>query len=110
MVGGAGVTIRLGFGGDTAVTVSFDRGAQTLTVDRSASGEYPNDRFSGVHSAPMPTDGPVDLDIVVDRSSVEVFADQGAVVFTELIFPPTGRRTVTITGADPGPIRLDSLV
>ncbi|MEQ9163008.1 MAG: glycoside hydrolase family 32 protein, partial [Ilumatobacter fluminis] len=110
LVGGAGVTIRLGFGGDTAVTVSFDRGAQTLTVDRSASGEYPNERFSGIHSAPVPTDGPLDLDVVVDRSSVEVFADQGAVVFTELIFPPAGRRTVTITGADPGSIRLDSLV
>jgi len=112
VVDGAGVTIRLGFGGDAAVTVSYDPDADTLTVDRSAAGERPNDRFTGVHVAPLHTAGRFDLDIVVDRSSVEVFADQGTVVFTELIFPPAGPRTVSITGADTvvGEIRLDALV
>ena len=111
VVDGAGVTIRLGFGGDASVTVSYDPDAGTLTVDRSTAGERPNDRFTGVHVAPLHPTGRLDLDIVVDRSSIEVFADQGAVVFTELIFPPGGPRTVSIIGADSvvGEIRLDAL-
>ena len=109
--GGGHVTVRLGFGDDASVTVAHDPDAGTLTVDRSAAGARPNDRFTGVHVAPLETAGRLDLDIVVDRSSVEVFADQGAVVFTELVFPPAGGRTVSITGADTvvGEIRLDAL-
>ncbi|MCB0965452.1 MAG: glycoside hydrolase family 32 protein [Ilumatobacter sp.] len=117
---GADLSIRLGFG-PAEVVVSYDRHAATLTVDRSRSGERPNDRFTGVHTASLSTpvvrdvDRDVDLDIVVDRSSVEVFADRGSVVFTELCFPPPGPRTITVSSHDrPRPsasrIRLDSLV
>ena len=111
--GGPDLTIRLGFGPDARLLVSYDRTTATLTVDRSAAGERPNDRFTGVHSAPVRADGPVDLDVVVDRSSVEVFADEGSVVFTELIFPPPGRRTVSVvsrvTGDRAPEARLDAL-
>jgi sucrose-6-phosphate hydrolase SacC (GH32 family) len=109
---GPGLTIRLGFGDEAVVVVSYDREAASLTVDRSAAGERPNDRFSLVHTASVRADGPIDLDVVVDRSSIEVFADEGTLVFTDLIFPPAGQRTITITGSDTiaSEVRLDTFV
>ena len=99
-LGGASrVAVRFGMGADAEVLVSYDRLAATLTVDRSASGERPNERFSTVHRAPLDVAGRLVLDVIVDRSSIEVFADDGTVVFTEVMYPPPGERTVTVEGA-----------
>lgn len=45
------------------------------------------------------------LRILVDRASVEVFADQGQVVLTRNIFPPADRRALSLTALG-GPIHV----
>ena len=65
-----------------------------LFVDRTQSGESGfSDGFAARHEVACVLDGELlALRIVVDRCSVEVFAQHGTVVFTELIFPdPTSR-------------------
>lgn len=69
--------------------VGYDAGASELYVDRRAAGETGFDpRFGSRYSAPLKLGGrALDLRVLVDRSSVEVFAMQGEIVFTTLVFP-----------------------
>lgn len=63
-----------------------------LLVDRTRSGKVDfSEGFAAVHRADLsPVNGRIRLHIFVDSSSVEVFANDGQVVFTECIFPAEG--------------------
>lgn len=77
--------------GDTAyVLIGYDRRKQELFVDRTHAGSFP-----ARTAAPLPlAEGALDLELLVDRSSVEAFAQQGRAAITNLMFPPAGARTV----------------
>ena len=84
----AGIRVRKGKGEVT--TIGVDWGKQEVFVDRTRSGDIAfNERFPGRHSGPLfPTGGTrVKLHIFVDRSSVEVFVNDGAPVISDAIFP-----------------------
>lgn len=71
-----------------ATIVEYDTSIQTLTVDRSNAGTLFGEDLSPRQSAPLViNDGRLRLRILVDWSSVEVFADRGQVVITDLILP-----------------------
>ncbi len=75
-------------GPDCGTRVGFRPGEQTVFIDRRNSGEVEfSDQFPGIHEAPLGFEQSVDLRIIVDRSVVEVFVDDGKVVLTDLIFP-----------------------
>jgi len=80
---------RVRVGAEEATVIVCDMAARTLSVDRTRSGQVSFvDGFAAVHSAPLPMDGgEVNLRILLDRSSVEVFAGHGRVTLTESIFP-----------------------
>ncbi len=82
-----GLHLRAGRGQRTVV--GYDVAAARLFVDRTNSGETGfHDAFPGRYEHPLaPADGRVRLRIFVDRSSVEVFAADGRLVLTALIFP-----------------------
>jgi fructan beta-fructosidase len=67
----------------------YDVVAGQLFVDRRSSGQTAfSDRFAGRHSGPLaPKDGKIRIHILVDRSSVEVFGNDGETVVTDQIFP-----------------------
>jgi fructan beta-fructosidase len=83
--------------GDSASTlIGFDRDNQQLFVDRTHSGAtgFSKD-FPARTTAPLRLNGnELRLHILVDRSSVEVFAEDGLIAMTNLIFPPPGARRV----------------
>jgi fructan beta-fructosidase len=82
--------IRVLQGGQQFTEIGYDAASQTLYVDRTASGDVGfHPAFAGKHAAPLKpdADGRIQLRILVDTSSVEVFADDGAVVMTDLVFP-----------------------
>jgi fructan beta-fructosidase len=88
-----GLLVRRGDAEETAI--GYDSRAKTVFVDRTRSGRADFDkRFSGRHSAPVQAglDGSVTLRVVVDRSSVEVFAGNGATVITDRIYPSADSR------------------
>ena len=84
---------RFGFrvrtGDDESTTIGYATKARTLYVDRAQSGNVAfNDAFGAVHTAQMsPIDGLIRLHILLDRSSVEVFGNDGRIVFSEQLFP-----------------------
>jgi fructan beta-fructosidase len=82
--------IRVRKGKDEATTIGVDWGKQEVFVDRTRSGDVAFDeRFAGRQAGPLlPAGGKrVKLHIFVDRSSVEVFVNDGATVISDAIFP-----------------------
>jgi fructan beta-fructosidase len=62
---------------------------QRLYVDRTKSGPAFHKAFPARHTAPLVPDASnqISLHILLDRSSVEVFASDGVTVITDRIFP-----------------------
>jgi fructan beta-fructosidase len=82
--------------GETFSLIGFDRDNQQLFVDRTHSGatNFSKD-FPARTTAPLHLTGnELRLHILVDRSSVEIFAEDGLIAITNLIFPPLGAREV----------------
>lgn len=84
------VELNLLQGQTDKTVVGLDRGAGQLYVDRSHSGETAfNKNFPSRTVAPLTLKRGelLKLHIFVDRLSVEVFAQDGAVAMTNLVFP-----------------------
>ena len=83
--------LRMHMGGGEQTTIGYDGRMSALFVDRTRSGrgDFSPD-FLGRHGGPLkPTEGAISLHIYLDRSSVEVFGNDGEVVISSLIFPET---------------------
>lgn len=72
-----------------ALVVGYDKVANRYFIDRTKSGRVDfSSKFAGRHSAPRLATAPqTDLTLLVDATSVEVFADHGLTVMSELFFP-----------------------
>ena len=90
--------------------IGYDAEASELYVDRTRSGRSDFSRdFPGVQRAPLAArHGKVRLRILVDWSSVEVFADRGQTVITDQIFPAATSDGIELF-ADGGSATVDSL-
>lgn len=82
-----GFEVRKGINQKTVI--GYDEIKHKLFIDRSKSGNTKfSDKFSGLQYGPLLASSKnINLHIFVDWSSVEVFADDGKVVMTDLIFP-----------------------
>ena len=93
----------------TYTTVGCGKGE--LFVDRMRSGVTDfSPAFAARTTAPLPGGrGAVALTILVDRSTLEVFAQNGAVAMTNLVYPPAGAHGMEFysRGGKPGRIRVD---
>lgn len=83
----AGIVVAKGAGMQTAIT--YDKTTGRLTVDRRNSGNTGFSKaFPKVYSAPVSLQqNRLKLHLLVDKSSVEVFANNGQTVLTCLIYP-----------------------
>ncbi len=108
--GALALVCRHGRIGETRIEADFAAG--TLRLDRTRSGRSDfSASFAGVHTAPLRiSEGRLDLRILFDTSSVEVFAQGGESVLTGLVLPdsPELKLSLAATG-DVGSVRLDSL-
>ena len=88
--------IKLLAGAKEATVIGVDRERGRWFVDRTRSGQVDfHPKFSGVHDAPLPVrDGKAKLHVFVDACSVEVFVNDGELVFTDLVFPSPASRGV----------------
>jgi sucrose-6-phosphate hydrolase SacC (GH32 family) len=81
--------LRLAISGRNGITVGYDARTGNLFLDRTRpenASVVPD--FAKYVTAPLlPVDGRIHLHIYVDQSSVEVFADDGALVLSAVMFP-----------------------
>ncbi|MFT4203167.1 MAG: glycoside hydrolase family 32 protein [Chitinophagaceae bacterium] len=92
------LTIELSNDKGDAVKVGYDKTADRYYIDRTQSGIVDfNKNFAGRHSAPRFSDSKsIRLQLVVDRTSVELFADDGLTTMTSIFFPHAPMTTVKI--------------
>lgn len=93
-----GILVR-GDQGAVGTRIAIIPGDGKLSCDRNASGETAfHSAFPSTSSAPLQpaADGSYTLRIFVDHCSVEVFAEDGRVTITELIFPYPEHTRITL--------------
>jgi fructan beta-fructosidase len=89
---------------ETVVGVTSD---SVLFVDRTRSGETAFSKdFPGRHVAQLHPSATVRLHIFVDRSSVEVFANEGDITMTERNYPPPGSEAWEVYGSGAGNLKV----
>jgi fructan beta-fructosidase len=103
-----GFKVRKGERNET--TIGYNRKNASLFVDRSRSGiSNFNGEFAKVHAAPLTVQNQkVKMHIFVDRSSVEVFGNEGETVITDQIFPDSSDTGLELYAAN-GKVTLNSL-
>jgi fructan beta-fructosidase len=98
--------IRPGRAERVAVTVlgaivGYDARAGQIYVDRTQAGDTAfSPKFPSRTTAPfLVRDGVVKMRILADRSSIEVFGDDGLVVLTNIVYPNTAPGAISITAS-----------
>ena len=83
--------VRFCTGDAEATVIGYDTQVKEIFLDRHRSGDISfSDKFDGIHRAPLVSEqGKISLQIYLDSCSVEVFANDGRVVISDLIFPKT---------------------
>jgi fructan beta-fructosidase len=84
------------------VRVGFAKAANQFFIDRTKSGKVDfNKAFAAKHFAPRFSSSPkLNMTLVIDVSSVELFADDGLSVMTEIFFPNKPFNQVRVMSAD----------
>ena len=79
------------------VVVSYDTASGTLLIDRTNSTDAQIPKFSRIAQHKVRTiDGTLKLHIFVDKSTIEIFANDGEDVFTLLTFADTEQNAASI--------------
>uniref|UniRef100_UPI0031D4F4DF glycoside hydrolase family 32 protein n=1 Tax=Chitinophaga sp. TaxID=1869181 RepID=UPI0031D4F4DF len=110
LVGPAKLSCSLAKAESFAITLSNDLGEQTVIgydkskqeyfIDRTKSGVTAFEKgFAARHTAPRFTHGDaMNLTLIIDDASAELFADGGLSVMTGIFFPGKSYTDITITG------------
>ncbi|RAS78382.1 levanase [Priestia endophytica] len=91
-------------------TIGYDVNNQKLFVDRTNSGSFNfGQNVKGKHSAPLRSkDETIKLHIFIDRSSAEVFGNDGTSVITDQLFPNSSSNGLQLYSKG-GAVKLKSL-
>jgi sucrose-6-phosphate hydrolase SacC (GH32 family) len=72
----------------SVTVIGYDRDKSSLFIDRQHSGSIGfSPHFASRMDAPLRVNTSLELEVLVDRSSIEVFANGGQVAMTSLVFP-----------------------
>ncbi|NIK78577.1 fructan beta-fructosidase [Paenibacillus castaneae] len=102
--------LKLNASAEEATLVGYDTRTQSLFIDRTKSGKSDfHPQFACKHEASLqPENGRIQMQLFVDWSSVEVFANDGKVVMSDLIFPVSSNGFLEVFAAG-GAARIVSL-
>jgi fructan beta-fructosidase len=81
--------------------IGFDLAKQEFYIDRTRSGSATISGFPARTTAPLARGRHNDLKLIIDRSSVEAFAQQGTIAMTNLIYPPSSSNRVALFSSSP---------
>jgi fructan beta-fructosidase len=76
--------------------IGFDTKKKEFYIDRTQSGEEVSPDFPVRTAAPLVEDRAYDLRLIVDRSSVEAYAQSGTIAMTNLIYPVSSGNTLRL--------------
>jgi sucrose-6-phosphate hydrolase SacC (GH32 family) len=94
------VVITLQSQEDDQLTLTLDAHDEILTLDRSKAGQIDfSPLFKEVQTAPINT-GHIQLSIVLDRSSIELFAGGGTSALTSLVYPHEHFSNLSLTSVN----------
>ena len=84
------------------VVIGYDKASNHYFIDRTNSGKVSFEKgFAARHTAPrFSSKDNVDLTLIIDNASVELFADNGLSVMTEIFFPNTPYTNIALNAAD----------
>lgn len=87
------------YGAGAELVIGFDKASNTWFIDRTTTGEHGfNKEFAARHTAPrIATGKELELTLVVDETSVEMFADHGVITMTDIFFPNAPLQKISIT-------------
>ena len=72
------------------IIIKFDKKEGKIVVDRTNSrkDKFSEDFFKEVHTAPISFENEkMDIRLIIDAASVEIFVNSGEVSFTSIFFP-----------------------
>ncbi|QJW90334.1 glycoside hydrolase family 32 protein [Spirosoma taeanense] len=83
------------------LVIGYDKAANEYYIDRSKAGKTDfKKEFGKRHTAPrLATDNKISLTLLVDVASVELFADNGLTVMTDIFFPEKDMTRLAIKSA-----------
>ncbi|WP_347553177.1 GH32 C-terminal domain-containing protein (plasmid) [Pseudalkalibacillus hwajinpoensis] len=84
-------------GSEEKTVIGYNKSEEQIFVDRSESGRTDfSNKFTTTHATELqPQNQRIKLNILVDNGSIEVFANNGETVFSDLIFPDSTSRGVS---------------
>jgi fructan beta-fructosidase len=91
-------TIILSNDAGEKVLIGYDKASNNYFIDRTNSGKVSFEKgFAARHTAPrFSTAAKMDMTLIIDNASVELFADNGLSVMTEIFFPNSLFSNITI--------------
>jgi sucrose-6-phosphate hydrolase SacC (GH32 family) len=92
--------VRLYSDNDHWTEIAFDMNRSEFYIDRTKSGAVLSKEFPARTTAPLAPSRPYNLRFIVDRSSVEAFAQNGTIAMTDLIFPPSANSRMEVFPPD----------
>jgi fructan beta-fructosidase len=81
--------------------VGFDKAKGEFYIDRTRSGETSIPGFAAKTTAPVAPGRPYNGKLIIDRSSVEAFAQNGTIAMTNLVYPPTTSNRIVFFPSGP---------
>jgi fructan beta-fructosidase len=84
------------------LSIGFDKKENQYFIDRAKSGKADfNKEFAARHVAPkIATGKKMDMTLIIDVSSIELFADDGLTVMTSVFFPEKPFKKIHVQSAD----------
>ncbi|MEJ7738643.1 MAG: glycoside hydrolase family 32 protein [Chitinophagaceae bacterium] len=91
------------------VLIGYESAANVFYIDRTGSGKKDfSKEFAGKHTAPRKSlDKSIRLQLLIDVASIELFADNGEVVMTDIFFPDENYNQLKLYAKD-GSVKLKS--
>jgi fructan beta-fructosidase len=84
------------------VIIGYDKSSNNYYIDRTASGNISFEKGFGAKLTALRISNKenIDLTLVIDNASVELFADNGLSVMTAIFFPDTNYSSISIQSPD----------
>lgn len=90
--------------------IGFDQAKGEFYMDRTKSGIAVTSTFLARTSAPLVKKRSYDLTLVLDRSSVESYAQDGTIAMTDLIYPVSPSTRIELFSSSNQPVRVEGKI